>query len=138
VEPSKSEFYFLKLRPEYPKAVRAVAIAHLHYDTESKRLSFDRPAGSQWVASLWILEEACQVDLAIVLKEDRLECIEAYCSDCPDGELCPKVEEVKQAVLESAGFSPVREDIIHELFHRAVASLHSADPAQSPRSAPRA
>lgn len=137
MESSSSEFYFLKVRPEYPKAVKAVAIAHLYYDTETKRLYFERPAGSQWVASLWIEEEGCQVDLAVVLKEDRLECIEGYCGYCLQGDLCPNVEKVKQATLKSQGFSPVREDIIHELFQRAVANLHSAGPLQSPRTVPR-
>lgn len=134
---SSGEFYFLKIRPEYPKVVNAVAIAHLYYDTETKCLYFDRPAGSQWVASLWIQEEGCRVDLAVVLKEDALECIEGYCGHCFDGDLCPNVEKVKQAVLKSREFSPVREDIIHELFQRAVEDLHSADPLPSPRTVPR-
>ena len=133
---SSSEFYFLKIKPGYPKSVKAVAIAHLYYDTETKRLYFDRPGGSQWVASLWILEEGCQVDLAMVLKEDRLECIEGYCGYCLDGDSCPNINRVRQAVLESEEFSPVRGDIIHELFQKAVADLHLADPPPSPQTVP--
>jgi hypothetical protein len=133
VDSTSGEFYFLKIKPEYPRAVKAVAIAHMNYDTESKRLYFDRPAGSQWVASLWILEESCQVDLAVVLKEDRLECIEGYCGYCLDGDLCPKVEKVKQAVLKSEAFSRLREDVAHELFEKEAEDLHSANPMASPR-----
>lgn len=133
---SSSEFYFLNLRPEYPNAVKAVAIAHLHYDTEAKRLYFERPGGSQWVASLWIVEEGCHVDLAVVLKEDRLECVEGYCGYCPEGELGPAVEKVKQAVLASEAFSLVREDVIHELFQRMVADLQSGGPLPSPQAVP--
>lgn len=131
-----SEFYFLKIKPEYPKAVNAVAIAHLYYDTETKCLYFDRPAGSQWVASLWIQEEGCRVDVAVVLKEDALECIEGYCGYCFDGDLCPNVEKVKQGVLESEAFSALREDLIHELFQRMVADLHLAEPSAFPQTVP--
>ncbi|MBI4737117.1 MAG: hypothetical protein HY766_13850 [candidate division NC10 bacterium] len=136
MQSNSSEFYFLKIRPEYPKAIKAVAIAHLYYDTEAKRLYFDRPAGSQWVASLWIREEDCYVDLAVVLKEERLECIEGYCGYCFDGDLCPKVEKVKLAVLESEEFSLLREDLLHELFQRMVADLRLADPPPSPQTVP--
>lgn len=117
------EFYFLKLKPGYPKSVKAVAIAHLEYDTETRRLYFDRPGGFQWVASMWILDEDCQIDLAVVLKEDNLEFIEGYCHH---GEECPKVERVKQAILGSDAFSQIREDLIQELFRREVAALHRA------------
>ena len=130
------EFHFLKIRPEYPKSVKAVAIAHLHYDTEVKRLYFDRPAGCQWMASLWISDETCQIDLAVVLKEDRLEWIEAYCGCCLDGDLCPGVEKMKQAVLESEAFALLREDLTHELFQRMVADLDPPDPLPSPRTVP--
>lgn len=137
MESASGEFYFLKIRPEYPRAVEAVAIAHLYYDTEAKRLYFDRPAGSQWVASLWILDENCRVDIALVLKEGGLECMEAYCGYCFEGELCPQVPKVKRAVLESEGFSQLREDLVRELFQRAVAGLQPVDPLPSPRSVPR-
>ena len=133
---SSSEFYFLKIKPGYPKSVKAVALAHLYYDTETKRLYFERPAGSQWVASLWILEEGCHVDLAVVLVEEKLECVEGYCGYCLDGDLCPKVEKVKQAVLESEAFSLLREDLIHELFQRMVADLQSGGPLPSPQTVP--
>jgi len=133
---STSEFYFLKIKPGYPKSVKAVAIAHLYYDTETKRLYFERSVGSQWVASLWIHEEDCYVDLAVVLKEERLECIEGYCGYCFDGDLCPKVEKVKQAVLESEEFSLLREDLLHELFQRMVADLRLAEPSAFPQTVP--
>jgi hypothetical protein len=131
-----NEFYFLKVRPEYPKSIKAIAIARLHYDTETKRVYFERPEGFQWVASLWILEEGCHVDVAVVLREDSLECIEAYCGYCLDGALCPEVEKVKRAVLESEEFSQVREDLLHELFQRAVADLDLTDPPPFPQVVP--
>jgi len=130
MESTSGEFYYLKLRPEFPKAVKAVAIAHLHYDTKTKRLYFDRLDASQWVASLWILDECCQVDLAVILKEDGLQFIEG---NCVHGEDCPKVEKLKQAVLESEAFSRLREDLIHKLFQGTVADLHPAQPLQFQR-----
>lgn len=134
MESASGEFYYLKLKPEFPKAVKAVAIAHLHYDTKTKRLYFDRPDGSQWVASLWILDEYCQVDLAVILKEDGLHFIEGY---CVHGEGCPKVEKLRQAVLESEAFFALRGDLIHELFQRTVADLSPADQHPFPRTVPR-
>lgn len=124
------EFYHLKLRPEYPRIVKAVAFALLRYDTEAKRLYFDRPEGSQWVASLWIRDEWCQIDLAVVLKEGKLEFIEGFCLH---GEDCPNVEKLKRAVLESEAFAQLREDIARELHQRAVVDLHRADHAVSPK-----
>lgn len=128
MESSSTEFYFLKTKPHYPKAVKAVAIAHLYYDTKAKRLYFDRPKGSQWVASLWILDESCQVDLAMVLKQDKLEFMEASCFH---GELCPNVEKVKRAVLESESFSELRKDLIHHLSQGVVADPDPAHPLPS-------
>lgn len=127
--------YHLKIRPEYPKAVNAVAIAHFQYDTNAKRLYFDRPQGSQWVASLWIVDGPCEVDLAVVLKkkETGLEFIEGYCSH---GDFCPKVEELKQAILESAPFAKLREDLIHELSERRVADLDRGGPQPFPQTVP--
>jgi hypothetical protein len=114
------EFYHLKRRAGYPGIVEAVAIARLDLDTKGLCLYFDRPPGSQWVASLWIVDGSCEVDLAVVLKEDTLDFIEGYCCH---GDFCPKVEELKQAVLHSSSFSQVREDLIYELFQRSVADL---------------
>ncbi len=136
MQSSSCEFYFLKIKAEYPKATKAIAIARLYYDTEIKRLYFDRPEGSQWVASLWIQEEGCHVDLAVVLKENNLEYIEAYCGYCVDGDLCPNVDKVRQAVLESEAFSRLREDVAHELFQKAVTDLHSIGPLSSPWTVP--
>ncbi len=136
MESPSAEFYFLKIKPEYPKDIQAIAIARLYYDTPIKRLYFDRPEGAQWVASLWIRENECHVDLAVVLKQDRLECIEAYCGTCFDGDLCSAVDTVRQAVLESGPFSRLREDLANELFRRAVADLHSAGPLSFPWTVP--
>ena len=95
------EFYHLKRRPAYPSIVEAVAIAHLYFDRDELCLYFDRSPGLQWVASLWIVDGSCEVDLALVLKEGKLEFIEGYCSH---GDFCPKVEELKQAILECPAF----------------------------------
>lgn len=122
------EFYHLKIRPEYPRIVKGVAIALLYSDTETKCLYFDRPPGSQWVASLWIDDGACQVDLAAVLKEDGLEFIEGYCSD---DDFCSKVEDLKRAILASNPYSSLRQDLIHELFERAVGKLVPGNPLPS-------
>jgi hypothetical protein len=127
------EFYHLKRRPGYPSIVEAVAIARLYFDREDLCLYFDRPPGSQWVASLWIVDGSCEVDLALVLKEGRLDFIEGYCSH---GDFCPKVEELKRAVIESSAFDQLREDLIHELFQGAVAELDPADPPPSPQTVP--
>lgn len=123
MESESGEFYFLKLKPGYPKSVKAVAIAHLEYDTDTRRLYFDHPEGSQWMASLWILDGSCQIDLAMTLKEGALDFIEGYCHH---GDDCPQVEEVKRAILKSEDFSHLREELIHELFRREVAALHRA------------
>jgi hypothetical protein len=127
------EFYHLKKRPGYPSVVEAVAIARLDLDTKGLCLYFDRPPGSQWVASLWIVDGPCEVDLAVVLKEDTLDFIEGYCSH---GDFCPKVEELKRAILESSAFSRLREDLIRELFERAVSDLDPADRPPSPQMVP--
>lgn len=127
MESERSEFYFLRMKAAYPKCVKGVAIAHFQYDSKTKRLYFDHPEGYQWVASLWVLQEDCQIDLAVVLKEDSLDFIEGYCQH---GDNCPKVEQVKRAILESEDFSHLREDLIHELFHGAVADLHTGEPMQ--------
>lgn len=119
------EFYHLKVRPEYPSIVQAVSIARLYFDSRDLCLYFDRPQGSQWVASLWIVDDPCEVDLAVVLnnKEEGLKFIEGYCSH---EDFCPKVEELKQAILESSAFAQLREDLIHQLFQ--VDDLIPADP----------
>jgi hypothetical protein len=127
------EFYHLKRRPGYPSVVEAVAIAHLYFDRDELCLYFDRPPGFQWVASLWIVDGSCEVDLALVLKEGRLDFIEGYCCH---GDFCPKVEELKRAVLESPAFSQVREDLIYELFQRSVAGLNPIDRPLSPQTVP--
>ncbi len=127
------EFYHLKRRPGYPSIVEGVAIARLYFDREDLCLYFDRPPGAQWVASLWIVDGPCEVDLALVLKEGKLDFIEGYCSH---GDLCPKVEELKRAVIESSAFAQLREDLIHELFQGAVAELNPADPPPSPQTVP--
>jgi hypothetical protein len=125
--------YHLKMRPEYPKTVNAVVIAHFQYDTSAKRLYFDRPQGSQWVASLWIVDGPCEVDLAVVLKEGRLDFIEGYCSH---GDFCPKVEELKRAILESAAFAKLRKDLIDELSQGRVADLDRGGPQQFRQTVP--
>jgi len=132
MESERSEFYFLRTKPVYPKCVKGVAIAHLHYDSKSKRLYFDHPEGSQWMASLWVHHEDCQIDLAMVLKEDGLDFIEGYCQH---GESCPQVEQVKRAILKSEDFSCLREDLTHELFQGAVAGLHTVEPIQMQKTA---
>ena len=116
----EGEFYQLKVQRGYPSIVKAVAIARLCYDRKILRLYFDRPQGTQWVASLWIVDDPCQVDLAVVLKEDRLDFIEGYCLHA---DFCPKVEELKRAVLESEAFSQLRQDLIDELSERAASDL---------------
>src|SRR3972149_5718230 len=63
------EFYHLKRRPGYPSTVEAVAIARLVFDREDLCLYFDRPPGSQWVASLWIVDGSCDADSAQKLKK---------------------------------------------------------------------
>lgn len=134
------EFYHVKLKPEYPNIVKGMAFALLYYDTEIRCLYFDRPPGSQWVVSLWIKDGSCEIDLAAVLKEDGLDFIEGYCSH---GHSCPEVENLKRAMLESEAFARLREDIIEELFQRAVGKLAPADPlpptkAVGPRGRPEA
>ncbi len=113
----RGEFYHLKIRPEYPRTVEAVAIACLHFDRRELCLYFERPPGSQWVASLWIVDGPCEVDLAVVLKEDKLDFIEGYCSH---GDFCPTVEELKRTILHSGAFATLREDIGRELFQRGL------------------
>jgi hypothetical protein len=132
MESERSEFYFLRTKPVYPKCVKGVAIVHFHYDSKSKRLYFDHPEGSQWMASLWVHHEDCQIDLAMVLKEDGLDFIEGYCQH---GESCPQVEQVKRAILKSEDFSCLREDLTHELFQGAVAGLHTVEPIQMQKTA---
>jgi hypothetical protein len=119
------EFLDLDLKPDYPEVVRAIAIAHFHYDTKTKRLFFDRPPGSDWVVSFWIRERFCQVDLAAVLKENGLDFIEGYCFH---GECCPTVEKLKHDILESEAFARLREDVINELFQRMVQDPSLANP----------
>jgi hypothetical protein len=119
------EFYHLKLRPEYPAIIKGVAFALLYHDTETRCLYFDRPPGSQWVVSLWIDDGTCQVDLAAVLKEKGLEFIEGYCSH---GDSCATVNKIKQAILWSEEYSRLREDLVHELFQRAVEDLDRVNP----------
>lgn len=116
-ESMTGKLFFLKMRPEYPKAVKAGVIAHLHYDTQAKPLYFDRPEGSQWVAFLRIEDGFYQTDLALILKEEGLEFLEGYSSQ---GEDHLKVEKVKRAILESEAFSALREDLIDELSQRRV------------------
>jgi len=127
------EFYHLKRRPGYPSIVEAVAIARLYFDREDLCLYFDRAPGSQWVASLWLVDGPCEVDLAVVLKEGGLDFVEGYCSH---GDFCPKVEELRRAVLESSAYTQLREDLIQELLQRAVADLDPVDRPPSPQTVP--
>jgi hypothetical protein len=120
------QFYHLKLRPEYPRIIKGIAFAFLHHDTEIRCLYFDRPAGSQWVVSLWIEDGACQVDLAAVLKEKSLDFIEGYCCH---GDSCATVEKLKQAILRSKEYCRLREDLVHELFQRTVEDPDAANPS---------
>jgi len=119
------EFFHLRIKPEYPRIVKGIAFALLYYDTEIRCLYFDRPPGSQWVVSLWIKDGSCEIDLAAVLKEHGLEFIEGYC--CHD-DACPTVDKLKQAILGSEEYSTLREDLIHELFQRAVGDLDPVNP----------
>lgn len=133
LESMTGEFRYLKMRPEYPNDVKMVAIAHFQYGAEAKLPGLDQGEGSQWVASLWIVDGSCQVDLTAILNGERLEFIEGACLH---GELCPGVEKLKRAVLESEVFFRLREDLIRELFRAAVAHAHPADPLSSPQTVP--
>ncbi|MFQ5804780.1 MAG: hypothetical protein ACE5JQ_17965 [Candidatus Methylomirabilales bacterium] len=127
------EFHYLKVRPGYPTEVKMVALGRLQYVGEAMPSSFDRPHGSQWVASLWIVDGPCEVDLAVVLKEGGLDFIEGYCSH---GDFCPKVEEFKRAILHSGAFATLREDLIHELSQRRVVGLDRGGPQPFPQTVP--
>ena len=136
VESMTGEFHYLKIRPDYPKAVKAVVIARFQDGTGAKRLSVNQPKGSEWVASLWIDDGFCQMDLAAVLMEDGLEFIEGHCLH---GENCPDIEKLQWAILGPGAFAQLREDLVHELFQRTVADLHPhpAHPQMpSPRTVP--
>ncbi len=127
------EFHYLRVRPGYPTEVKMVALGRLEYVTETVPSYFDRPPGSQWVASLWIVDGPCEVDLVVVRKEEGLEFIEGYCSH---GDFCPKVEELKREILQSAAFALLREDLIQELSQRTIANFHSADSPPSQEAVP--
>lgn len=117
------EFHFLKLRPEYPRIVRSVALALMHYDTEVKRQHFDRAGSPQWVASLRLVDGSCQVDLAAILTETGLEFIEGYCYH---GALCPTVEELKRAIVTDWDFGELRQDLVDELLRRTAEDLYAS------------
>lgn len=129
----RGEFYHLKRRPEYPEMVEAAAIARLYFDSKTLCLYFDRSAGSQWVASLWIVDGECQVDLAIVLQHETLAFVEGYCCH---GDFCPKVAELQWVVLESSAFSELRNDLIHELHEKAAGDLGPSGRLPSPLTVP--
>lgn len=111
------EVHYLKLRSEYPNQVKMVALARLRWDIRTELRCNDQWARSQWVASLWVADGPCQVDLSMIRKGDGLACIEGTCSD---GDACPKIEKVRRAVLESAAFATLRDDIAGELVQRAL------------------
>jgi len=123
LESMTGEFHYLKIRPEYPRIVKSVALALLRCDTEGKCHHFDRPGSPQWVASLRLVDGPCQVELAAVLKETRLDFIEGYCSH---GERCPKVDELKRAIVTQGPFSKLWQDLVHELFSRMAEDLYAS------------
>jgi hypothetical protein len=125
VESMTGEVHYLKMKPEYPRIVKTVAFALIRYETEVKPHSLARPGAPQWVASLRIVDGPCRVELAVVLKETRLDFVEGYCSH---GELCPKVDELKRAILTSEAFSPLWQDLLRELFNRMAADFNSPGP----------
>ncbi|HLE81950.1 MAG TPA: hypothetical protein VJA25_11725 [Dehalococcoidia bacterium] len=133
LESLAGEFHYLKMRPEYPHHVKMVAIAYFHCGGAIKPPSFDHPEGSQWVASVWIADGSCEVDLTAVLKGESLEFIQG---SCLHGYFCPGVEKLKRAVLESQAFAQLRGDLIHELCQAAVGHPHSADRLPSPQMVP--
>lgn len=123
-ESMTGQFFFLKMRPEYPKAVKAGAIACLRYDTQTKPLYSAWPEDSEWVAFLCIEDGLCRAELVLTLKEEGLEFTEGYSAR---GGGCAGVEKVKRAILESEAFSALREDLIHELSQRKVAEPYPVD-----------
>jgi hypothetical protein len=125
VESMTGEVYYLRMKPEYPRMVKTVAFALIRYDTEVKLHALDRPGAPRWVASLRIVDGPCRVELAVVLKETRLDFVEGYCAH---GELCPKVDELKRAILTSEAFSPLWQDLLQELFKRMAADFNSPGP----------
>lgn len=131
-ESMSGELLFLKMKPEYPKVVKAGAVAHLHYDTEAKPLYFHRPEDPEWVAFLCVEDGLCKAELVLTLKEEGLEFTDGYSAR---GGGCAGVEKVKRAILESPAFSALREDLIHELSWRKVAELHPVDSDAGPESA---
>lgn len=133
LERMTGEFHYLKVRPEYPIQVTMVALVRLQCNVEAMPSCVDRSQESQWVASIWIVEGLCQVDLVWALKDNRLDFVEGHCSH---GDLCPKVEELKKAILESVAFAQLREDLIEKLFQRTVADLDPVEPLPSPQTVP--
>jgi hypothetical protein len=127
------EFHYLKMRPGYPTEVKMVALGRLQYVTEATPSYFDQSQGSQWVASIWIADGPCRVDLAVVRKGEKLNFIEGYCFH---EDFCPKVEEFKRSILESSAFALLREDLIHELSQRRVADLDRGGPQPFPQTVP--
>lgn len=121
VETLRGEVHYLRMRPEYPDKVMMVGLARLEYDAQTKPSRFGWPRRCQWVASLWIFDGPCQVDLTLIRQEEGLDFIEGYCSH---GNFCPKVEELKRAVLESSDFAELRNDLVDELLQRMIANLH--------------
>ena len=128
VDAMTGEFHHLKMRPEYPKLVKAVAIAHIECEPRAKRFPPDRPLVSKWIASLWIDDGSCQVDLVLGLKEAGLELIDGTCLH---GEECPGLEHLRGHVLESEAFAPLREDLMRELVQATVPRLRLAEPPPS-------
>lgn len=131
VDAMTGEFHYLKhlkIRPKYPKVVKAVAIAHIGCDARAERFPPDRPLVSEWIASLWIDDGSCQVDLVLRVKEARLEFIDGTCFH---GEGCPGLERLRRHVLESETFAPLREDLMRELCQATVAPRGLAEPPPS-------
>jgi len=131
VESMTGEIHYLKIRPDYPKVVRSVALALIRHDgvctADLTRRSGERSAMPQWVASLRLADGQCRVELAAVLKDTRLNFIEGYCSH---GEFCPKVEELKRSVVSRA-FRPLWQDLFREVFRRMADELYPPEPLSS-------
>lgn len=118
-----AELRYLPIRPEYPRMVKAAAVALVWSNREGQYVS--QSEGSQWVAFLWLADGACQVELAGILEEEGLELIEGRCSH---GEYCVAVEELKRVILTSGDFRQLREDLVRELSRRPLAEPFPADP----------
>ena len=127
------EFHCLKLRADYPKEVKMVALARLGCGLGSVASRIHQPREGGWVASVSIVDGPCRVDLTAALGEDGLDFVEGSCAHGPS---CSRVIELQRAVLESPAYTQVREDLIHELFQRTLVELSPLDPPPRPQTVP--